>query len=130
MIENHVVNFELSKRLHDLGIRRDSIFYWFGIKEKKIAQRCSSSDFDGSFISAYTASEILEMLPETIIAGRKMDREHIFELKKINGKISVCYTDNGYELGEQREINPSNSLAKMLIYLVENKLVEVDEING
>ena len=29
MNENHVTSFELSKKLSDLGVRIDSIYYWY-----------------------------------------------------------------------------------------------------
>ncbi len=133
MIENHVVNLELSKKLREIGIEKKSIFYWMG-------EKIHSADniiFENSIISkkgyypAYLATELLELLPKTL------ESEEAFEKCRLVIDISnnnyITYIDDEgnemYEMPSEEIKNESlaDALAKMLIYLVENRLMEVEK---
>lgn len=86
MIESHVVNFELSRRLHELGVKKESIFYWRdndGFQDNEsdfsLVQGEKSAECAIWFCSAYTASELLEMLPSILPGNRQ---SYFLEIRK------------------------------------------------
>lgn len=140
MIENHVVNLELSKKLKELGINKKSLFYWiYEEKNEKwdiwFTDVHPDEDNPDNYISAYLATEIFEELPgnlyineETVLGSHTAEYTLIRE--RIKGVISpylngVYYRNWDYIiLGKfhNKEENECNALAKMIIYLIEKKL--------
>lgn len=131
MIESHVVNFELSRRLHELGVRKSSIFFWmdFGIPGQRPMIECVRGIRPPESIKkyqAYTASEILEMLPSDC----KIDGDICYlEIYKIDDIFYVQYVYDGIPYASIEDEKICNAAAKMPIYLIENKLVDVEDIN-
>jgi len=118
-LENQVTSLELSKRLKELGFKQESLFYWSknGGQKWKIENSFYFKVDKRADISAYTAADLGDMLPEYVEKDEK-----IYWLK-------------GYKLLEYVENYTYNSLcifradteadarAKMLIYLRENNLI-------
>jgi hypothetical protein len=133
MITNHVVNLELSKRLHELGIAKCSIFYW-GLGGDIYPDRAIVLPFSEEEIltydkryAAYTASELLEILPPEIEID-KINRFFIEITRRIiDNNFIVEYTDVDLSCHFEVEKNICNALAKMAIYLVESGLMEVKD---
>jgi hypothetical protein len=131
MIEKHVVNFELSKRLHELGVNKgklcNSIFSWESCKDGStqlvMSEWLSTALNSLHQTPAYTASELLEMIPFDI----KNDGN--FDIGKDEGKYEARYMFDDGIYPILCDENLSNALAKMLIYLIENKIVSVENIN-
>lgn len=140
-IEKQVVSLELSKRLKKLGVKQESLFIWTGDKEKDLCLMCTDSydytDYPGGGkiqISAFTVAELGKMLPARIVnpATRNMDRL-CFYLKEHKGNDSyqdvrdgftVEYWTNFYQpLVRITADTEATARAKMLIYLLENKLI-------
>lgn len=126
-MENHVTNLELSKKLKELGVKQRSTFYWhknignqFYIKRMLIHTVNVKSD-----ISAFTASELGEILPKRLIGDHPLwyltihcnDNYYNVGYETFNGKIEKDF--------EARDKNMTNAMAKMLIYLIEQKLLPV-----
>ena len=114
-LEQQVCNLELSKKLKELGVKQESIFYW-RLDDSRLFQGEFYEDniqygitfcYDSSLgslnpdthISAFTVAELGEMLP----------REMRIECFKENWKQG--YLDD----------TEANARAKMVIYLKEGK---------
>src|SRR5437868_5642219 len=76
-LEDQVTNLELSKRLKELGVKQESLFWWefyiSGDPELKRAgeQECIEGESEPWYpskdcISAFTVAELGEMLPKNI----------------------------------------------------------------
>lgn len=120
---------ELSKQLKDLGIKQTSMYYWFtdGINN----QLSENTDYirgiygyggkrDAKY-SAFTASELGNMLPEEVIY------ENAWKDLTINvvGKHWAVWYDKD---NKRKDNNLADAMAKMLIYLIESGFVKAQEI--
>ena len=114
-LNKQVTTLETSKKLKELGVKQESLFGWYrGLKglndnsyQVKINNRPMkrwSADY-----SAFTVAELGEKLPK-------------FKLRKYSKNYEIYIPDR--TIFHQVAKNPSNCLAKMLIYLIENKLIE------
>lgn len=132
-LENQVCSLKLAKKLKKLGVKQDGgLFNWWwqvGIKQltsynmrnKLISERGISHD---KFCRAFTVAELGEMLPVEIWG---------FNLTTIKVKdgYSVLYQDfKGAYLGTRKkgdyisvDKTEANARAKILIWLIENKLI-------
>lgn len=128
-LENQVVSLELSKKLKELGVRQESLFFrvktlaadgWFYRmwNEKMLAEVES--------VSAFTVAELGEMLPFEL--GSRFLSIH----EDVRGGWDIYYEKNS--LGAivsilQMEViwgdTLADALAKMLIYLLENNLITI-----
>jgi len=131
-LESQVTSLELSKKLKELGVKQESLFYWercshFGVNNNfSIIYEpthdlityefgdchCIHSSHEYTY-SAFTASELLELLP--LFSG---SIPNIIKTEK----YTSSYFNQEIKFNDE---NLSNSLAKMLIHLTENKLIEV-----
>lgn len=144
-LEEQVTSLELAKRLKELGVKQESIFYWeestelaTHLKEKVIQLAWNDVAVTGRLwygtehpwqneiwnsYSAFTVAELGEMLPGLVRNG---DDENIFieSFKADNGKWTVKYASS--KQGDLQVILPysteANARARMLIYLLENAL--------
>jgi hypothetical protein len=120
-LELQVTSLELSKRLKELGVKQESVFWWnvlfnSGETELENFQRYKTSDgspCDDS-ISAFTVAELGEMLPAGYASAHGKDMKWICfcEFKRSG--------DEGYLKHGDTE---ADARAQMLIYLLENKLI-------
>ncbi len=115
-IENQVCNLELAKKLKELGFKQDSLWWWdkekngllphgyFGLTVKENPKR---------YISAFTVTELGEMLPMGYASWHKYYDKDDW----------VC--ESGDENHHQLAKTEADCRAKMLIYLIENKKIEI-----
>jgi len=130
--EKQATSLELSKQLKELGATQDSIFAWYqppgglGVFcEYRIHQmsRDAQSTFDDGYAkcpveicSAFTVAELGEMLPDAALSSHSS-----------LGKYMAWYHDYTNPETLKQEFwgeTEADARAKMLIWLVENKLVE------
>lgn len=155
-LEDQVCSLELSRKLKEIGVNKASALTWINLVHEydisKTINRVIQSEYVGlrqygiSIIGyAYTASELMEMLPWEIkdpcikpygyekklrldLSGYSMTG---YNNNKINfildSNFRKFYTDGSFisRRHSVEEDNLCNALAKMLIYLIENKLMEV-----
>jgi hypothetical protein len=126
-LEDQVCSLELSKKLKELGVKQESLFYWSKLsiqKEHKLEFRTNIFTQEiiladcTDYISAFTVSELGEMLPIWSETARRSTDDWVC--------ISRFHPDpdnNYYNFGKSE----ANARAQMLIYLIENKLMEVNE---
>jgi hypothetical protein len=136
-LSQQVVSLDLARRLKELGYKQESLFYWdrngnlyirLNIETGFMLRLSDRTYHDGTtlgdFIAALTVGELGEMLPGQLMLD---DKEHpIHQL--ITEKSStlwhcsyICAACMG-KLGSQWAETEADARAKMLIYLLENKL--------
>lgn len=139
-LEDQVCSLELAKKLKELGIKQDSLFFHVSwaftkkeIEEKESyhifsRERCEVNEDLTIKISAFTAAELGEMLPKYI---KKANIEYYyaqFPSENLDKWIifyrNFFYSWNGQN---QEDVNEANARAKMLIYLLENNLMEINK---
>lgn len=116
-LENQVTSLELSKKLKKLGVKQESIWYWcFNTASCKYELRQAKFyawDGDKKRIpySAFTVAELFKIVVNYITLEKYPEK---YEARRHNDYDS-----------KQSDTNPTNALAKMLIYLIKNKLIAV-----
>lgn len=116
-LENQVCSRPLSQRVKELGVKQDSLFVWcssdeYGSNKESwfITRSNSGNSFITEALSAFTAGELGQYMrigTDTVWDGQKwqvtyIDQEHVWAA---------------------RENTEAAARAKMLIYLLENKLI-------
>lgn len=126
-LESQVCSLELSKRLKELGVKQESLWWW--VKHKNPPKEypslnkwslCgyeSAKDIYEQY-HAYTVAELGEMLPEWCFTY-KASKYH-FQCGKYQPEQGEMEFYGAYS-GKTE----ANTRAKMLIHLLENKLIKI-----
>lgn len=134
-LEQQVCSLELAKKLKELGVKQESLFYWIESYDPEDANNGGWSVIrlmkpNKYNYSAFTVAELGEMLPKAIKSKVNQDMEDIFylEIDWIGGKNRCRYVSDGKYLliDESEQITSdteADARAKMRIYLIENKLI-------
>lgn len=141
-LEMQVCSLELAKRLNELGIRQESLFWHcqykkenhhsfieYGKPLKRYVTAAGTGlheDYDFDYYSAFTVSELLDQLPPEIYFQGIPCRLHItkavtelgwyIQYKKIYGDRSFIAITKFYE-------SLPDALATMLIFLINGNLM-------
>ena len=134
-LSKQVCNLELAKKLKELGVPQESLFYWekiqresfiLSLREKLMEIVDESEEGGWTFLeeglskgdvySAFTVAELGEMLPFII-------KEYRLAIWREESSWKVFYGGEKCALCEFEENNLSDSMSKMLAYLKENKLI-------
>jgi len=157
-LDNQVTSLELSKKLQSLNLSQQTIFYWILAKSSKniaaygltfVSNIFDRKDTFEEIFSAYTASELGELLPNRVFLKDKEPFDsYTISIKKFytvdedrtatNNYILNYECDSTSIAGEDAWLsrklckniynpNLADAMAEMLIFLIENKLIE--EIN-
>lgn len=145
-IEKQVCSLELAQKLKELCVPQESYFAWYDENENmELACQNNNGIFrfkDGAIIppshgqrnycAAFTVAELGEMLPSMILGDDEDDQDHILFLE-ISKDANEDYWDVEYSYFEgaqfiEHDYNLANAMAKMLIYLIENNLLNVKDI--
>jgi len=147
-LEQQVCSLGLAKRLKELGVRQESLFYWYkGLREPFAdwhEQGHVYQDYPNPEIlySAFNTAELGDMLPAWIDT-KQNEPFNIFGLETIKRKSRNIQFIVSYECDsiKGKEINnplarsrachtydekEADARAKMLIYLIENDIVSVE----
>lgn len=137
-LEQQVVSLELAKKLKELGVKQESLFVWvdkFPIFNPEIERLVSIREFKDrlavSFLSeearhlvktysAFTVAELGEMLPWMVC---KTPPFLYLRCEKDHHGWVVQYQFMNEEPFEEAEDTEADARAKMLLYLLENKLI-------
>lgn len=151
-LKDQVVSIELAKKLKDLGVKQDSFFYYIPtVMGYEITTYIDLVDHDDSknyylamlminvpekVFSAFTVAELGELLPKELPSK---DKCHAYEL---NCKWELHYSDDKmwhitYKSFDNDiamdfiiyDKSEANARARMLIYLIENKLMDISNEN-
>lgn len=127
-LEKQVTNSELSKRLKELGVKQNSIFYWqinhlfnnniyiryhneIGFNYKKYEK-----DESQEIYSAFTVSELGNILPELT----NCSKGNIHSNPELYHLVWSCEYNKLIQFADTE----ADARAKMLIWLIENKHME------
>jgi hypothetical protein len=137
-LEQQVCSLELAKRLKQLGVKQECLFYWDENWDSDVpggkhwwSLTRSWERKDGNFqYSAFTVAELGEMLPKDVwFQGIRFERA--FDTFQNDWVVGYYYNgltpsviDKNYQI-ETKCAAPTeaDARAKMLIYLLENKLL-------
>jgi hypothetical protein len=119
-LEDQVVSLELAKKLKELGVKQESLFWWLELyqgPDDKFNPRYflnwgKHQDVEVQF-SAFTVAELGEMLPAHYIDSMKLKEEWF---------VRYAEVEHNYYHSEFASTE-ANARAKMLIYLIENNLI-------
>jgi hypothetical protein len=131
-LEDQVVSLELAKRLKELGVKQKSCFHWvdlnFDGKRGPLkpypmhygSEQPEKHDLHTPIASAFTVAELGEMLQSGMEDSHKTGFGHwtCAYLPSITG-------DGSDEVVRTSGDTEANARAKMLVYLLENKLITV-----
>ncbi len=122
-LEQQVVSLELAKKLKELGVKQESLFYWRpndngagNFNDIIVAANDEEGLFCGVYYSAFTVAELGEMLPDyahswRIPAWKDDTIKWQCDWKNKPSGSKTCDADT-----------EADARAKMLIYLKENNL--------
>lgn len=126
-LEDQVVSLELAKRLKELCVKQESIFWWGGIDRMSIWCDHVKNDLPEqenrfTWIPAYTVAELGEMLPIEV------DGNFLLQ-SKINGFYNIEYSKNNFNRSldgiiRLSAINEAHARGSMVIYLIENNFLD------
>lgn len=130
-LEQQVVSLELAKKLKELGVKQYSLFYWCGnpgIEYKLLSNDGGHRPETGGndmFCSAFTSSELGEMLPNTVNIYRReltADVQNFENRGKWFWIVDICTSTARHSVSEDTE---ADARASMLIYLLQNNLITI-----
>lgn len=127
-LENQVTNKEISNRLKELGVKQESYFQWRDIRDRNSDDPflTESYNFNHStdiIASAFTVAELGEMLPTHMVisstASSVVDDKIVDWICESNANL--YYEKIQYQVANTE----ADARGKMLIYLLENKLITI-----
>ena len=113
-LEEQVVSLELAKKLKELGVKQESLFYLhqdgIGVPHFHPTEGdCNWSDC----VSAFTVAELGDMLPENTNTFKE----------PVGKREWVCTRNEPGVMLSFHANTEADVRAKMLVYLIENKLI-------
>jgi len=108
-LENQVCSLDLAKRLKELGVKQESLFWWNQFAQDDLSYNLQAEKSD-LCISAFTCAELGEMLP--VEYWEKQGRTIVGTYGFWFGDEEAVYADT-----------EADARGKMLIYLLENRLI-------
>ena len=132
-LELQVVSLELAQKLKELGVKQESVFCWEDDLDAEYLITRAEANREGkewseSCPSAYTVTELGEMLPEEY-PGHSNSQLCIFKMWNGERKVKWLVRYQNYELETvlhtEESDTEADARAKMLVYLLENKLITV-----
>ena len=141
-LEDQVCSLKLSKRLKELGVKQDSVFYWAKqtITNKQILYRPkhigvhTGKQQESILYSAFGVSELGEKLPSMIklkpckLMKFSGDRYTYLNIQKHHKSWSVSYP--AINIKHMEESTLVDAMGAMLEYLLVNGYVKVGDLNG
>ena len=130
-LEQQVVSLELAKKLKELGVKQESVFVWRKLPTRPEPEVDTNFGLDsigerGMLCSAFTVAELGEMLPKTVVDEKGKRHPKNYRGANAYGQHIVSYhEDFSPPLETVFADTEADARAKMLIYLIENKLITV-----
>ena len=121
-MNKYVTSLELSKRLKELGVEQDSLFYWHTPNEKE--KFVVDNKVDEYSVSAFTVAELGEKLPE--LKDNTSEVYKLSTLKRGKDSWTVSYMTNNnamYQSHFESSDTEAEARGEMLAYLIDNKLI-------
>lgn len=120
-LSKQVTSLEISKRLKELGVKQESVWYWLelyagpedGFKTYYSLNLSKHREVEVQF-SAFTCSELVMLLPIRVNSGKRKSPKNTYYCNW-DFKKGVHHSENAETLAD--------AMGLMLIYLLENKLL-------
>lgn len=136
-LENQVCSLESAKRLRELGVKQESLFYWIHtVRGPEIFNHNIIENGEVCGVSAYTVAELGEMLPKKIISQdirTPLTKEATYYLDcsftSHSFKVHYVLGNGPGEINYEEANTEAEARSKMLIYLIENGIVKVNHAN-
>jgi hypothetical protein len=134
-LEQQVCSRALAERLAALGAPQDSVFWWVDSRVIYTGGLSSQAQRQGG-IAAYTATELGAMLPDEINIPAKTGKPRLythwlrFGRYRGGGQRFWCAYPGGNARTnlEERADTEADARAKMVIYLLEHKLLNLETL--
>ena len=118
-LENQVCSLDLARRLKELGVKQESLFYWYSTFKRpdECQYHIEYQGEDGRGGEMICATFTVAELGEMIVDSGK------------NGYLNEIYKTDDWNFKDEKNRKyisadtEADARAKMLIYLVENKFV-------
>jgi len=132
-LKEQVTSLELSKKLKELGVKQESLFYWETYRSDqfdeaphpKIINFKEEPGFsENSLYSAFTVAELGEMLP-VVIESPPYTIQYLKQGNSGLWTLNLCDDFRHKIEFTIQEKSEADARAKMLIYLLENNLMEI-----
>lgn len=132
-IEDQFCSFELAKILKELGVKQESLVYWLPTFHSPFKNNLGMK---GSFnekyhhntmISAFTVAELGEMLCQFNIVTHQYKKGSKYIYNVTVGDMEMRINKNYVSSFSFEEKTEADARAKMLIYLIENKLIHCEK---
>ena len=139
-LRKQVSNLELSKKLKELGVPQDGLWWWENhelnfkdiFPEAKWRLTMHKSLYDKvDYISAFTVAELGEMLPYRIQRDEDFFYFQVGQSKpndKNYSKWEISYSNEENVSVLRAADTEADARAKGLIYLIQNNLIDVRKI--
>lgn len=127
-LEQQVCSLELAKKLKELGVKQESLFYCVidlmggGLENELKYGEMPEDHYSWSFASAFTVAELGEILKKhgNFISGYGLDTEKEYYCTRVSLPEFEIWSENFVEADTE-----ADARAKMLVYLLENKLISL-----
>lgn len=136
-LSNHVCSLEWAIKLREVGVPQKSVFYWITWVDGDTTLHNYSGENQElvkNFYSAFLSSELGEILPDMIEVGGVSS--WYLRIEKTEKGWCVYYNPVDWTKVKsmkswkniQKDFNLANAMAKMLHYLIVNKLLNLKEV--
>lgn len=139
-IEKQVISLETAKKLKELGIEKESLFYWqlneanpYYIPKIPVYGNPRDKNLFAIPFPAYTSAELGEMLYKVWPEKKPLLFQEFY-----SHELDVCWKTNhpfvteGKDIlviGVVKKMSEAEARGKMLIYFIEKGFITPDEIN-
>jgi hypothetical protein len=138
-LENQVITLEQAKRLKELGITALATFYFVenygliprmiydgygGYEENETVTNALDGIYKNYCYPAFTVAELGVMLPSEVRTGSGGYGGLVYVFNPLGNRLDNCEDFNYSDYTSEAEARGS-----MLIYLLENNLITVEEVN-
>lgn len=122
-LEQQVVSLEVAKKLKELGVKQESYFSW-DLRDNTLWRTDSFGKFELQ-VCTFTVAELGEILPDAIASWKYTDADD--DEDDIDIWTCIKYLKHEHSKYEHLVNAPTEAdcRAKMLIYLLENKLIKL-----
>ena len=127
-LEDQVCSLELAKKLKELGVKQNSLWGWRGSSISACLIKNSDSRLyeHPNHYSAFTVAELGEKLPLEVLIEDRFCKFVTYTSHIKSEKWNIFYGSKKGKYPFRVAIIEADARAKMLVYLLENKLMEVN----
>ncbi|UPJ35834.1 hypothetical protein IVB45_02140 [Bradyrhizobium sp. 4] len=121
-LEQQVCSLDLAKKLKELGVKWESAFSW--IEHEDGEWRLLRFGIEGTIcVAAFTVAELGEMMPGNFGGHYVLTQKGLMGNRYYSTLMRLQDSTEAYKIEEKTE---ADARAKMLIYAIENKLIELN----